>query len=218
MAMSSPGAGDAATNPADARAMFVSGCVIVLLSGGYAAFRMSMVVSDRSFPGSWVGVELSIAFMVGFLGTGCTIIADRVEHDRSLLPAFASLCLGAAAGVLLADFVFGVPLYLAGALVIVGLGLGVIYRLRRRRIARLLVHGYQTDAVVVQLRESGADGDSFYEEARYTVSFVGEDGEPRTVTGRAMFPTGCLPKIGEIVTIWTDPQRPARHVLRRRNS
>ncbi|RBM18689.1 DUF3592 domain-containing protein [Streptomyces sp. PT12] len=209
---------DDTMDPAEARAMFATGAVLVALSAGYAAFRIAMVVRGDSFPGFWFGTEVTIAFLVSFLGAGFTIIADRTEHDRSLLPAFALLFLGAAAGLVLAALVFGVPPFIAGALLLAGLLLLLLHLRRRRRTGKLLSEGRRAEAVVAHVQRSNDDGDSFYVEVGYTLSFPGEDGAPHTVKGRATFPTGKRPEPGETVTIWYDPRRPERHVLRRHHT
>jgi len=216
---------DDMVDPAEQKAMFITGGVLVTLAAGYAAFRISMVVHGDGFPGFWFGTELTIAYLVSFVGAGFMIIADRTEQDRSLLPAFALLLLGAAAGLVLAALVFGVPLFSAGVplfitgvLLLSGLVLFLTYLMRRQRTTRLLSDGCSAEATIVHVQKSSSDGDSFYEETRYTLAFSGEDGTRHTVAGRAMFPTGKLPETGETVAIRYDPQKPNRHVLLRKGT
>lgn len=203
-----------ALSPADQRAMVITGCALVALSAAYITFRVSMVVQGESFPGFWLGPELTIAFLVSFLGAGFTIVAERAEQDRSVLPTFIMLLLGAALGLVVAALVFGTSPFLGAVLLGAGLLLWLIHVLRRRRTAKLLSSGHRATGVVVQVQD-GADGTSFYEDAVYTVSFVDQGGVSRVVTGRATFPSGNLPRPGEAVTIWYDPSRPKRHILRR---
>ncbi|MGW5049890.1 DUF3592 domain-containing protein [Actinokineospora sp. NPDC004072] len=204
-----------AVEPADERAMFIVGAVLVTLATGYAAFRICIVTQGSSFPGFWFGTEVAAAFMVSFLGGGFMVVADRVEQDRSVLPAFALLLVGAAGGVAVAGLASDVPLFVAGVLLLAGLGLLLIHWLRRRRTARLLSHGRRADATFIEVEKSSGDNDSFYVERKYTLAFTGEDGERRTVAGKATFPAGNAPKPGEPVTVWYDPRKPTKHVIRR---
>lgn len=192
----------------------VLGTIIVTVSAAVMVFAVGLVTLEGYFPDLWFGSLLSAAFLAALGGAVLMARAPRVESDRSLLPATVALGGGGSLGGLVGMIAYGLSPVWLGVALLLTLGFTVAWRVRERRTRRLLEAGRRVDAVFTDVHGSEADGTSAYESVRYTVAYADEEGTSRTASGEKSFPSSRLPRPGDRLTLWYDPRRPSRHLIR----
>lgn len=192
----------------------VIGGVLTFGSGAFIGFWLSRALVVGFFDDTDDIQVLSVAALVGFGGVVLMLKVRRVETDRSALPAGTFLALGGAVGVGTSAAVLGTPLIGVPVLLALAAILGAAWWWRDRRIRRILTRGQQVAAEFVEVRGGDSDATSEYEGVRYLIRYTDEAGVSRQLRGSMSVPSGTVPRPGDLLSLWYDPEKPRRHVVR----
>lgn len=195
----------------------VVGAVQVVGSSALIGFWLNRMLVDGSSDGTGDLQVLTVAFLVGLGGATLMMKVRRVETDRSLLPSFALMALGGALGVGVSAAVLGTPLVAVPVLLALAAVLGAAWWRRDRRVRRILTRGRRADAEFVEVSGGDSGVTSEYEGVRYLIRYTDESGVPRQLRGSTSVPSGSIPRPGDPLTLWYDPEDPRRHIVRVRS-
>ena len=195
----------------------VVGAVQVVGSSALIGFWLNRMLVDGSSDGTGDLQVLTVAFLVGLGGATLMMKVRRVETDRSLLPSFALMALGGALGVGVSAAVLGTPLVAVPVLLALAAVLGAAWWRRDRRVRRILTRGRRADAEFVEVSGGDSGVTSEYEGVRYLIRYADASGVPRQLRGSTSVPSGSIPRPGDPLTLWYDPEDPRRHIVRVRS-